>query len=246
MEQLASYDQRRIREIQNLKKTLEDREKLLKEDREKLEALERENESERALLAVEQKRQNRYIEEVRRKRRLALKAVKELEASVEQMEALIAELQERILAEQQEMAADRGLETSAGLGRLKGRLFWPVEGEVLIPYGIVTHPVFQTKTTNPGVDIRARLGTAVRAVADGRVLYKSWMRGYGNFVIISHDGGFVSLYGHLLEAAVEVDQGVIAGQIIGKVGESGTFSGPSLHFELRHGRQSLDPEEWLR
>jgi murein DD-endopeptidase MepM/ murein hydrolase activator NlpD len=78
------------------------------------------------------------------------------------------------------------------------------------------------------------------------VVYESWMRGYGNFVIISHPEGLTSLYGHLLEAIVGVDQWVVAGQVIAKVGESGTFLGPCLHFELRHGRKSLNPEEWLR
>jgi len=246
LERLAAYDRRKIREVETLKKTQEERERLLKEDRAKLEALEQESEREGALLAVEQKRESRQIEQVRRRRKLALKAVKQLEASVEQMGALIAELEEKILAEQKRVGAPGRLRPAGDFVKLKGRLQWPVRGEILIPYGIVTHPVFKTQTTNHGVDIKAPLGAVVKATAAGRVVYESWMRGYGNFVIISHPEGLTSLYGHLLEAIVGVDQWVVAGQVIAKVGESGTFLGPCLHFELRHGRKSLNPEEWLR
>lgn len=246
LERLAAYDRRKIREVETLKKTQEERERLLKEDWGKLEALEQESEREGALLAVEQKRESKQIEQVRRRRKLALKAVKQLEASVEQMGALIAELEEKILAERRKVAAPGRLRPSGDFVKLKGRLQWPVKGEILIPYGIVTHPVFKTQTTNHGLDIKAPLGAAVKATAAGRVVYESWMRGYGNFVIISHPEGLTSLYGHLLEAIVGVDQWVVAGQVIAKVGESGTFLGPCLHFELRHGRKSLNPEEWLR
>jgi septal ring factor EnvC (AmiA/AmiB activator) len=245
LERLASYDRTIIEEIRSLNLTLQKQQNLLAEDRAKLQALERESKSERALLVLEGKRKTTYIGQVRQKRKLALKAVKDLEASVSQMESLIAELEERILAEQKQMAEEELL-ASGEFMRLKGRLPWPVGGEILVPYGIVTHPVFKTKTTNPGVDIRAPLGTEVKAIADGRVVYNSWMRGYGNFIIISHPGGHTSLYGHLLETLVEEDQWVVTGQVIAKVGESGTFLGPSLHFELRHGRDTLNPEEWLR
>lgn len=244
LEQLAEYDRRRIREIQELDRALEEREALVRADKAKLLALRQESESEKALLLLEQRRETDYIEQIRQKRRLALKAAKELEKSVSQMESLIAELEQRMLAEQSR--AQERLSASQEFLRLKGKLPWPTEGEILIPYGIVTHPVFKTQTTNPGVDIKAGLGTPVKAVSDGTVLYKSWMRGYGNFVILSHPGGFTTLYGHLLEALVEVDQWVVAGQTIAKVGESGTFLGPSLHFELRQGRETLNPEEWLR
>jgi septal ring factor EnvC (AmiA/AmiB activator) len=245
LERLASYDRRIIEEIRSLNLALEKQQNLLTEDRAKLEALERESNSERALLVLEEKRKTTYIGQVRQKRRLALKAVGDLEGSVSQMESLIAELEQRILAEQKQKAEEELL-ASGEFMKLKGRLPWPVGGEILVPYGIVTHPVFKTKTTNPGVDIRAPLGTEVKAIADGRVIYTSWMRGYGNFVIISHPGGHTSLYGHLLETLVEVDQWVVTGQVIAKVGESGTFLGPSLHFELRRGRETLNPEEWLR
>jgi septal ring factor EnvC (AmiA/AmiB activator) len=246
LERLAAYDSRRIREVETLRKTQEERERLLKEDRGKLEALAQESEREGALLAVEQKRESKQIEQVRRRRKLALEAVEQLEASVEQMGALIAQLEEKIQAEQGRAAEQGRLQPAEDFVKLKGRLLWPVKGEILIPYGIVTHPVFKTQTTNHGVDIKAPLGTVVKATAAGRVVYQSWMRGYGNFVIISHPEGLTSLYGHLLEAIVGVDQWVVAGQVIARVGESGTFLGPCLHFELRHGRKSLNPEEWLR
>ena len=74
----------------------------------------------------------------------------------------------------------------------------------------------------------------------------SWLRGYGQFIIIDHGKSFYTLYANLSSALVEVGDGVKAGQIIAEVGDSGTLEGPRLHFELRHKKEQLNPVDWLR
>jgi murein DD-endopeptidase MepM/ murein hydrolase activator NlpD len=94
-----------------------------------------------------------------------------------------------------------------------------------------------------GVDLRAPTGTPVLAAADGEVVYVgSKIRGYGRMVVIKHPGNFYTVYAHHSRNAVKPGRRVRMGQVIAYSGKSGHASGPHLHFELRRGTQSYDPE----
>ncbi len=129
---------------------------------------------------------------------------------------------------------------------LKGSLPWPVDGKIARPYGRIVDSKFKTAVLNPGLDIKAKSGEPVSAVAAGRVSHMSWLRGYGSFIILDHGDDYYSLYAHLDEIVVETGQELEAGELLGKVGESGSISGPFLHFELRRGKEHMDPSQWLR
>ncbi|MBA2547607.1 MAG: peptidoglycan DD-metalloendopeptidase family protein [Burkholderiaceae bacterium] len=98
-----------------------------------------------------------------------------------------------------------------------------------------THPIFGYDAAHRGVDYAAAAGTAVRAIAEGVVLFAGWQRGYGNVVEIQHDGKHASLYAHLQSIAPGLRQGVRIGQsdVVGAVGMTGWATGPHLHFELK-------------
>ena len=131
--------------------------------------------------------------------------------------------------------------------RGQGSLDWPVRGELIGRFGPETHPKWGTTTLNNGVDIAAPVGSAVRAVAKGRVDYTSEDFGtYGQMIILNHGDGYYTLYGHLSEIQVSVGQEVQSGQTIAQSGDTGSLKGPILHFEVRKGGASLNPEEWLR
>ena len=87
------------------------------------------------------------------------------------------------------------------------------------------------------VDLGAARGTPIHAAADGTVIVArnngAWNGGYGNYVVITHDNGTQTLYGHMTHAIVSSGQSVSAGQIIGYVGSTGESTGPHLHFEVR-------------
>jgi septal ring factor EnvC (AmiA/AmiB activator) len=128
---------------------------------------------------------------------------------------------------------------------LQGRMLWPAEGKIIARFGKYQHPELKTVTENIGIDIQANAGSAVQAVASGRVTVITWQRGRGNIVIVSHYGGYYTVYTHLEEIQVNLQDEVEMGQVIGTVGESGSLKGPVLHFEIWQGTQKLDPEEWL-
>ncbi|MDE5637408.1 MAG: peptidoglycan DD-metalloendopeptidase family protein [Alistipes sp.] len=97
-----------------------------------------------------------------------------------------------------------------------------------------------------GVDLPLRTGDTIYAAFSGRVRISQYNRGgYGNLVIIRHDNGLETYYGHLSERLVEPNQWVEAGHVIGLGGSTGRSTGPHLHFETRYYGQSFDPERLI-
>ena len=100
--------------------------------------------------------------------------------------------------------------------------------------------------THQGVDLALKTGEPIYATFSGRVRISQYNRGgYGNLVVIRHDNGLETYYGHLSERMVEPNQWVEAGQVIGLGGSTGRSTGPHLHFETRYYGQSFDPERLI-
>ena len=122
-----------------------------------------------------------------------------------------------------------------------GGLSWPVSGSLLAAFG----GRLPDGRRSDGVLIAAPAGTAVKAVADGTVVFADWMTGYGNILIIDHGNGYMSLYAHndsLLRAAGDA---VRRGDALAAVGSSGGQERPALYFELRRNGTPVNPSGWL-
>ncbi len=117
----------------------------------------------------------------------------------------------------------------------------PVPGAIVSPFGARTHPIFGSIRFHYGLDLDGDTGDPIAAAADGVVISARWMNGYGNTVVISHGGGFTTLYAHQSQLAVSVGDTVVGGQNIGQVGSTGWSSGPHLHFEVRVDGVATDP-----
>jgi len=129
--------------------------------------------------------------------------------------------------------------------KLRGLMIWPTEGRIVTRFGKVKHPELKTFTENIGIEIKAPEGNPVQVVAKGKITTITWQRGRGNIVIVSHYGGYYTVYTHLGEILVDLLDDVEPGQVIGNVGESGSLKGPILHFEVWKGTTKLNPENWL-
>ena len=92
-----------------------------------------------------------------------------------------------------------------------------------------------------GVDLDVPTGTAVQAMASGRVRFAGVMRGFGNVVWLDHDGGIVSVYAHLSDIRVEEGHSVTAGDLVGLSGATGSVTAPHLHFEVWRWGRPVDP-----
>lgn len=155
---------------------------------------------------------------------------------LEQAEKQLAELVRRL----------SGPARPSGFEGLKGRLPYPTDGIIEVGFGRVVNPKFNTITVQKGVDIHAAKGAAVRAVADGKVVYAAWLRGYGNLMIVDHGDRYHSLMAHLDSFGRTVGEVVKQGEELGRVGDSGSVKGPYLYFEIRKAGEALDPAAWLR
>ena len=87
-----------------------------------------------------------------------------------------------------------------------------------------------------------KTGTPIKAMFDGVVRYAKWSSGYGNLVVIRHDNGLETYYGHMSKITSKPNQKVKAGEVIGLVGSTGRSSGPHLHLEVRYLGAAINPE----
>ncbi|MBE9528022.1 MAG: peptidoglycan DD-metalloendopeptidase family protein [Proteobacteria bacterium] len=117
------------------------------------------------------------------------------------------------------------------------RLFsWPIKGTVSSRFGT------RGSARHDGLDIRAPKGTSIKAAERGKVVFvsKSYDK-YGRIIILEHNNDYFTVYAHNSKNSVKLGQSVAKGQSIGKVGKSGNATGYHLHFEVRKGKQVLNP-----
>jgi septal ring factor EnvC (AmiA/AmiB activator) len=205
-----------------------------------------------------------------RARQLRLTAEKEAAAASRktvaakrsEQQAMVAQAKERaktLGVQLAKLAADRerltkmvsGLKSKrhAALSRLhfgdqRGRLPWPIEGEVVEFFGA------PSKDGSPGpsngIRLRAPAGEKVQAIWAGEVLFADWFEGYGLLIIIDHGSGYYSLYGHASGLLARVGDHLQQGQVIAEVGgDPGQKSG-SLYFEMRKDGKPINPLHWLQ
>jgi murein DD-endopeptidase MepM/ murein hydrolase activator NlpD len=115
-------------------------------------------------------------------------------------------------------------------------IIWPIQGKINSPFGP------RGKRHHDGIDIASPSYQEVKAAMDGEVvLARPTRTGYGKVVILQHDRGFSTIYGHLSVIIAREGEAVRQGQSIGGVGSTGRSTGPHLHFEVRHNSRPLDP-----
>ncbi len=145
-----------------------------------------------------------------------------------------------------ERAGKRIVKHTGTFSGLRGRMRWPVTGKVVSRFGRVQDPKIKTWTFNRGIEIEASEGSRIRSIAAGEVAAVDWFRGYGLFALVGHDDGYYTLYAHLREVFVQVEDRVKAGETIAISGNTGTLDQRStLHFEIMNGSDPEDPMKWL-
>ncbi|HAY76294.1 MAG TPA: hypothetical protein DCY33_00535 [Gemmatimonadetes bacterium] len=107
------------------------------------------------------------------------------------------------------------------------------------------HPLHHLPMPHLGIDISAPAGTPIVAAAKGRVTRSSWVVGYGLTIEIDHGFGFTTLYSHASELVVQAGDRVTRGQVIAKVGSTGTATAPNLHYEVKVDGIAQDPYRFI-
>lgn len=124
---------------------------------------------------------------------------------------------------------------------LRGKLSLPVRGEVTNKFGASRQ---DTGLTWKGLFIKSNEGNEVKSIANGRVVFADWMRGFGNLIIVDHGGGYMSLYGNNQALLRKIGDTVKGGDTIASVGNSGGNETSGLYYELRSHSKPFDPISW--
>jgi len=202
-----------------------------------------EEQSETQLLAKRRKEREDLLNKVKKDQALLRQQLTEKKLAAQRVENFI-----KTLEAEREALPERPLVTWAPevpFRNLKGKMNWPTSGKVVTKFGLQRNQQFDTVTENPGIEIEAPEGDPVYAVCTGQVTKITWLRGYGNTIIIDHQEGYYTVYAHLGDINVREGQVVLAGEYIGTIGQTGTLSGPRLHFEIWAKREKQDPLTWL-
>ena len=165
------------------------------------------------------------------------RALRDMEAAAQRLARMLNDLSRRAVVKPGDPPPPAS--TGRGLDSERGRLEWPVRGDVSAPYGKFKHPEFAAEIVRKGIDIDAPAGDAVKAVERGRVAYADPFAGYGNMIIVDHGERFYSVYGHLAQLLKKKGDEVRRGEPLGRVGEG------DIYFEMRKDGHSVDPLAWL-
>ncbi len=266
IEYLKRFSEQRHKDLVNIldkKQQLETQQTLLHKRLEEEHTLIAEKKHEERNLVVKTTKRREILKTVRHNKTMYKQELVRKTQAAKELESLISDLieKERLRKEAEEKrmrerAAERERSraappieepvfTAESIIGQKGKLPWPVSaGTVVAEFGNQVHPVLKTVTENSGIDISVPVGTPIRCVADGEVAMIHWLPSYGNLIIVTHAGGFHTVYAHLSDINVIEGQEVKAGAVIGKSGDS--VSGSLLHFELWKEREKQNPLSWLK
>ena len=206
--------------------------------------------NEKSMLFIKVNHNLNQISEERSKRAKLLARIrsqKSLElAALDSWKKAAKQLDQKIDALNQQIDSTSNLKISEKpITAYKGLLKMPVKGKIINLFGPYKNKKFNIINFRSGIDIAAENGEAVQAVFSGKIIYAQWFNGYGNMIIIDHGSNYYTIYAHVEKILKTTGERVETGDVIATVGETGSMSGPKLHFEVRHHGKPQDPLSWL-
>ena len=193
-----------------------------------------------ALIKRLEERRKREIEEAKKAEAARLAALKKKEKAAEKKREA-----EKIREAEKAREAEAAKKTVQAQP-FKGPKCMPLDGPIISEYGLQEHPVLHIMTRNLGVEIRGKRGGHVRAAAAGTVAMVAEIDGRGPSVIIEHEDGTYTVYGHMKAIHVQEGKSVKKCEEIGEVGDIASLNGIKLYFQVSEGTQTVDPLQWLK
>ncbi|WP_321391774.1 peptidoglycan DD-metalloendopeptidase family protein [uncultured Desulfuromusa sp.] len=195
-----------------------------------------ESEQRQQLVAAKgQKLQSRLLKKARVDKRKLSSELTQLKEDAVRLKALVSKLQDK-----EKATATSGAGNFA-VGR--GKLSWPVNGRVVIGFGQQKDDKLGTYYESNGIEIATDVGSPIRAVASGKIVFADYFKGYGNLFILSHPGGYHTLYAQADRMQKKLGAEVSAGDLLGYSGLGGR---DSIYFEIRSKGSPVNPLSWLQ
>ena len=245
---IASYDRALVRRVRELEVDLVETNDQLQTSMVSLGRLRQSRLGEVAALRSVEERHGRTLDGYRAQESRTTGRLGQLDLDETRISALLTDLEARRV-DIERSAARRGAPNTI-LTAAVGTMNWPVEGELIYRFGREERPNGTVLRWN-GIGIGAATGTPIRAVEAGTVVLAGPFEGYGLTVVLSHGGGFYTLYLYLEEIGVAQGREVTVGQVVGTVGGADTPEGPHMEFQVRApvdggAPRAQDPLAWLR
>lgn len=226
---LATSRARMIQQLETTRQALNESEHQLQLEREQITAL------------LQQQTQKRdQLTKTQKERRQTVTAISK---SISGDKVYLAELQrnETRLKAEIAKAAKRNAVPMDGLAKQRGKLPWPIKGQVLHQFGERQTGQVDWK----GMVIDANYGQAVKAVYPGTVVFAEYLRGYGLVILLDHGKGDMTLYGYNQSLMKKEGDKVTAGETLALAGDTGGQARPALYFEIRRNSKAENPRHWL-
>lgn len=205
------------------------------EEGQRLRQIEEENSRSARTLAVAREKRAGTLAAVEKKLKDRNQRLASLQADAAALEKLVQELRRA--------ARDFPVLAPQAFNKARGKLPWPVNGNLLARYG-------QLRAGGPlkwqGIVIGAAPGAQVRAPLAGRVVFADAFPNLGLLLVLDHGNGFMTLYGQNEQLYKQFGDQIGAGDVLAAVGQSGADERQGLYFEVRNGKQTLNPLNWLR
>ena len=188
----------------------------------------------------EAEKKKEILASLRQEKETRVRTLRELEQAALRLQKMMDDLAKQSVGKPPEFSS------GTGMGAMRGKLDWPVKGELKSEFGKARHREFAAEVFRNGIDIDASPGEEIKAVEKGRVVYADRFSGYGKMVIVDHGERYYTIYAHLSEILKKNGDGVRRGETVGLVGDSDSLSGAGLYFEMRKDGRSIDPVPWFR
>ncbi|WP_273322315.1 murein hydrolase activator EnvC family protein [Vallitalea guaymasensis] len=224
---LLEYDTNMIKELETIRDDIAAKESKLEEDKKKI-----------VELKEECNLQKDALEDVQ--------ATKEKEMAVLEKDKKINQAEIDAKKKEMEDIAKAIDNIKSKLVYAGGKMAWPTKSHRITCYfGPRRHPITKNPSNHKGIDIGIPSGTSVKAVSNGEVSFAGYSNVWGNYVLIDHGSGYVTIYAHNSKLLVKKGQKVKIGQTIAKSGNTGWSTGPHLHFGIRKNGEWINPLNML-
>ena len=240
---ITAFDKRLLdRFIETEEAVAEKKAELEEENEELIEAkdnLQNEQDAMETLIAHKQEEIQNYEADINNKEL----AVREYEAEIAAQEQIIKDLEATIIAEKKRLLE----ENRKAIIYDGGKFAWPAPDYTRISddYGNRMHPTLGVEKFHAGIDLASASGTRILAAYDGEVIAANYSSSMGNYIMIDHGDGLITIYMHASALLVKEGQTVVKGEQIAKVGSTGRSTGPHLHFGVRLNGEYVSPWKYL-
>lgn len=233
--QITEYDRRMLEEYQATRASIEQKEAQLLREHEELELLVAQAEEEKSAIELLIETKAAQLAQYEADIAAGEAEVNAMEEELAAIESRISELEERYRQENARVIYDGG------------QFLFPLDyySRVTSEYGWRIHPIYGYEKFHSGIDFGAPTGQPIKAAYNGEVILSEYSSSAGNYIMINHGNGLVTVYMHCSKLIASVGQMVEKGETIGLVGSTGNSTGPHLHFSVRLNGEYVDPGPYI-